>query len=82
MLPNQRKGRKRIFRDAPDWLRCGARITLKDGSYAQCGRYQNDGYFRNPHGPGSVCTQHGDMISAGKAVWRFFDNSLMRFKTR
>lgn len=59
---------KRVFIDAPAWARCGARIILKDGSTARCGRWVNDGYRRNPCCPTALCTQHGNMLFAGKTV--------------
>lgn len=61
-------GRKRVFRDAPAWARCEASIRLSDGSEAQCGRWQNDDYVRNPRSRGIFCTQHGDMFFAGRLV--------------
>lgn len=71
---------RKDWRAAPDYFRCGARTTLSDGTHAACMKWRNDGYFRNPNGPGSVCTQHGNMIAAGKTVYRFFDNAVMRFR--
>jgi hypothetical protein len=60
---------KRVFRDAPPWARCGMAVKLRDGSWAQCGRWQNEGYRTNPLQQGSPCTQHGDMLFSGKVVY-------------
>lgn len=46
-------GRKRRFRDAPDIDRCIARVPVRDGSDAQCGRRAKKGLV--------LCTQHRKM---------------------
>lgn len=64
---------KRKFRDAPDWARCVASVTLRDGTTARCGRYRCDEWSRNPCAQSAafMCTQHGNMALAGKSVRRF-----------
>lgn len=48
---------KRRFIDAPYEKRCQANVRLKDGSYAQCGRYAKiDG----------LCKQHHKMCDVTK----------------
>jgi hypothetical protein len=58
---------KRAFTAAPDWLRCTASVRLRDGSRAQCMRYQSEGYRGNvTPGVSGLCTQHADLLLAGK----------------
>lgn len=40
---------KRIFVDAPANARCQANIKLRDGSFAQCGRYKINNQFCKQH---------------------------------
>ena len=61
----------RVFRDAPPWARCKAAIRLKDGSGAQCGRWENEGARGNISGGSGFCTQHFNMFFEGKPVRLF-----------
>ena len=63
----------RRFVDAPSECRCGAIITLRDGTTAQCGRYINRDYaYITAQG---LCTQHADMALCGKVVRRSVDKT-------
>ena len=64
------RARRRIFRDAPPWARCSAAVHLRDGSWAQCGRWRNEGFARNPAGR-ALCTQHMKMYCDGPGVHWF-----------
>jgi len=52
------------FRDAHPSRRCQARIRLRDGSLAQCGRARDEGYRGNPHWR-LFCHQHQEMVFNG-----------------
>jgi hypothetical protein len=60
--------RKRVFVDAPDWLRCRATVTLRDKTTAQCGRCYSREYARNVAVNDHLCTQHAEMKLAGKTI--------------
>lgn len=68
---------KREFRDAPAWARCGAAVRLRDGSFAQCGKWRNEEFARNPRGT-SLCTQHMKMYCDGKGVRLFREGYPLR----
>jgi hypothetical protein len=58
----------RTFRDAPDWGRCGAAVRMRDGSYAQCGKWRNDEVLRG--GGDILCTQHWKVPTERRIMWR------------
>jgi hypothetical protein len=57
---------KRVFRDAPQSLRCRAVVRLKDGTTAQCGRYGLLEYQANPAVNERLCEQHAKMKLRGR----------------
>jgi hypothetical protein len=69
----------RVFRDASDQMRCHARVTLKDGTHAQCGRAFNWDYARNPLFGQRCCTQHAEMAARGRPVLSFYTGNRIRW---
>lgn len=67
----------RVFRDAPPWGRCSAAIRMRDGSWAQCGRWRNEAFARNPQGT-TLCTQHIKMYCDGAGVHWFTEGYPLR----
>lgn len=68
--------KRRPWTDAPAWLRCETRVTLSDGTHAQCGRYHNESFARNRSVDRHICTQHGNMLLAGKPLVTFWNGQL------
>lgn len=56
----------RRFVDAPQYVRCTADIQLKDGTWAQCGRYGYQEYMANPAVNQRLCEQHANMKLTGR----------------
>lgn len=62
---------RRAFVDAPPYFRCSAAVRLKDGTYAQCGRWMNEGTRQRTGTIAGMCTQHFEMAIADRPVRKF-----------
>ena len=68
---------RRIFHDAPAWARCSAAVRMRDGTMAQCGRWRNESFLKNPRGT-HLCTQHMTMYCDGPGVRWFSEGYPLR----
>jgi hypothetical protein len=62
---------KRAFRDAPPHFRCKAAIRLRDGSWAQCGRWFSEGTRERGDNGAHLCSQHFEMFINDKPLRAF-----------
>ncbi len=69
------------YQAAHPYFRCCARASnLDHGETAQCMRRYNDDFRRNRSVDRQICTQHGNMLLAGKTVIEFRSGEPMKLR--